>query len=90
MGLGEMLGVKVAKLNLKGNYDTMEQLYEAIKDIKFEAGTPALVKHGFNQVIVYPEQDRNNQVWIMNVGKAKYQVMRSSEVTDLDKPQPRG
>ena len=83
MGLGEMLGVKVAKLNLKGNYETMEQLYEAIKDIKFEAGTPALVKHGFNQVIVYPEQDRNNQVWIMNVGKAKYQVMRSSEVAGV-------
>ena len=80
MGFGEMLGVKVAKLNLKGNYETMEQLYEAIKDIKFEAGTPALVKHGFNQIIVYPQQDRNNQVWIMNVGKGKYQVMRSSEV----------
>ena len=83
MGFGEMLGVKVAKLNLKGNYETMEQLYEAIKDIKFEAGTPALVKHGFNQIIVYPQQDRNNQVWIMNVGKGKYQVMRSSEVAGL-------
>lgn len=83
MGFGEMLGVKVAKLNLKGNYETMEQLYEAIKDIQFEAGTPALVKHGFNQVIVYPEQDRNNQVWIMNAGKGKFQVMRSSEVAGL-------
>lgn len=31
MGLGEMLGVKTAKLNLKGNYDSVEQLYEAIK-----------------------------------------------------------
>lgn len=84
MGLGEMLGVKVAKLDLKGNYDSTEQFYEAIKDIKFEAGLPALVKHGFNQVIVFPEQDRNNQVWIMNVGKGKFQVMRSSEVAGLD------
>lgn len=46
MGLGEMLGVKTAKLNLKGNYDSVEQLYEAIKEIKFEAGMPACVKHG--------------------------------------------
>lgn len=84
MGLGEMLGVKVAKLDLKGNYDSTEQFYDAIKEIKFEAGMPALVKHGFNQVIVFPEQDRNNQVWIMNVGKGKFQVMRSSEVAGLD------
>lgn len=84
MGLGEMLGVKVAKLNLKGNYDSTEQFYEAIKEIKFEAGMPVLVKHGFNQVIVFPEQDRNNQVWIMNAGKGKFQVMRSSEVAGLD------
>ena len=31
-----------------------------------------------------PEQDRNNQVWIMNVGKGKFQVMRSSEVAGLN------
>lgn len=84
MGLGEMLGVKVAKLNLKGNYDSTEKFYEAIKNIKFEAGIPALVKHVFNQVIVFPEQDRNNQVWIMNAGKGKFQVMRSAEVAGLD------
>ena len=60
MGLGEMLGVKVAKLDLKGNYSSMENFYEAIKDIKFDAGLPALVKHGFNQVIVFPEQDRKS------------------------------
>ena len=33
MGLGEALGVKNVKLNLKGTYGTMEELYEAIKPI---------------------------------------------------------
>lgn len=83
MGIGELLGIKSAKLNLKGNYETVDALYEAIKGIKFEAGVPALVKHGFNQVIVFPELDRNNQVWIMDIGKGKYQVMRSSEVAGV-------
>lgn len=83
MGLGEMLGVKTAKLNLKGNYDSVEQLYEAIKEIKFEAGMPECVKHGFNTVIVFPELDRNNQVWIMNSGKGKFQVLRSAEVAGV-------
>ena len=83
MGLGEALGVKNVKLNLKCTYGTMEELYEAIKVIPFEAGTPTYTKHGFNPVIVFPEQDRNNQVWIMNVGKGKYQVMRSSEVVGV-------
>lgn len=84
MGLGEMLGVKNVKLNLKGNYEKIEELFEAIKELKFEAGQPAYVKHGFNPVIVFPELDRNNQVWIMNAGKGKYQVMRSAEVAGLD------
>lgn len=83
MGIGELLGIKSAKLNLKGNYETIDALYEAIKGIKFEAGVPALVKHGFNPVIVFPELDRNNQVWIMDIGKGKYQVMRSSEVAGV-------
>lgn len=84
MGLGEMLGVKSAKLNLKGNYPGLEELFEAIKDIKFEAGQPNLVKHGLGKVIVFPELDRNNQVWIQNLGKGKYQVARSAEVAGLD------
>ncbi len=84
MGLGEMLGVKNVKLNLKGNYEKIEELFEAIKELKFEAGQPACVKHGFNPIIVFPELDRNNQVWIMNAGKGKYQVMRSAEVAGLD------
>ena len=84
MGLGEMLGVKSAKLNLKGNYPGLEELFEAIKDIKFEAGQPNLVKQGLGKVIVFPELDRNNQVWIQNLGKGKYQVTRSTEVAGLD------
>ena len=83
MGLGDALGVKNVKLNLKGSYGTIEELYEAIKVIPFEAGEPACAKHGLNHVIVFPELDRNNQVWIASAGKGKYQVMRSSEVVGV-------
>ena len=38
MGLGEMMGVKNVKLELKGNYATLADLLEAMKDIQFEAG----------------------------------------------------
>lgn len=82
MGLGEMLGVKIAKLNLKGNYATLEEFYEAIKDIKFEAGQASIVKHGISSVIVFPELDRNNQVWIIGA-KGKFQVQRSTEVAGV-------
>ncbi len=83
MGFGEMLGVKNIKLELKGNYPSMQELYEAIKDVKFEAGVPELKKHGLNTLIVFPPLDRNNQVWISGV-KGKYTVMRSTEVAGLD------
>ena len=46
MGLGEMLGVKSAKLELKGNYASLEELLEAMKNVNFEAGVPQLTKHG--------------------------------------------
>ena len=46
MGLGEMMGVKNVKLELKGNYATLADLLEAMKDIQFEAGVPELTKHG--------------------------------------------
>ena len=83
MGIGEMLGVKKAKLNVKGEYPTLEAFYEAIKDIKFEAGQPVLTKHGLGKVIVFPQQDRNNQVWILNSGKNKFQGMRSAQVAGV-------
>ena len=78
MGLGEMMGVKNVKLELKGNYATLADLLEAMKDIQFEAGVPELTKHGIGAVIVFPPVDRNNQVWITGA-KGKFTIMRSAE-----------
>lgn len=83
MGLGEVLGVKVEKLNLKGNY-SMEELYEKIKDVQFEAGTPSLVKNGFAWVIAFPQLDRNNQVQILGA-KGNYSVQRAVQPAGVDK-----
>ena len=82
MGLGEMMGVKNAKLELKGNYATLADLLEAMRDIQFEAGVPELTKHGIGAVIVFPSVDRNNQVWITGA-KEKFTIMRSAEVAGL-------
>ena len=82
MGLGEMLGVKNIKLELNGTYATLDELLEAMKNVKFEAGAPALTKHGIGSVIVFPPVDRNNQVWITGA-KGKFSVMRSAEVAGL-------
>lgn len=76
MGLGELFGVKNEKLNLSKEYD-FKSLYEAIKDVEFEAGKPSLVKHGFADVIVFPQLDRNNQIWISKGLKGEWIVMRS-------------
>ena len=62
-----MLGVKVKNIKFKNEY-TLEELYNAIKDQSFSAGTPSLTKHGMNVVITFPPLDRQNQVWIMKVG----------------------
>ena len=70
MGLGEMMGVKNVKLELKGNYATLADLLEAMKDIQFEAGVPELTV------------DRKNQVWITGA-KGKFTIMRSAEVAGL-------
>lgn len=83
MGLGEMFGVKQIKLNLKGDYPTMESLYEAIKDLEFEAGKPQLVKQ-IAYVIAFPQLDRNNQVQILG-GKGKYTVTRSVQPAGIGK-----
>ena len=82
MGLGEMMGVKNVKLELKGKYATLAELLDAMKDVKFEAGIPELTKHGIGSVIVFPPVDRNNQVWITGA-KGKFTVMRSAEVAGL-------
>ncbi len=83
MGLGEMLGVKNIKLELKGNYASMEELLAAMKNVEFEAGVPEIKKHGFNTLIVFPPLDHNNQVWITG-SKGKYTIMRSTQVAGLE------
>lgn len=84
MGIGDMLGVKVEKLDLKGNYQTMQELYEKIRDVKFDAGQPSLVKNGLAWVIAFPQIDRNNQVQILGY-KGKYSVQRSTQPAGVDK-----
>ena len=59
MGLGEMLGVKNIKIETKTPM-TLEEFFDKIKDVTFEAGVPSIVKHGFNTVICFPKIDREN------------------------------
>ena len=58
------LGIKQLKVVLKNDYTT-ETLFEAIKDHEFTPGKPKLVKHCFNNIICFPEVDRQNQVQII-------------------------
>ncbi|MFR8547833.1 MAG: hypothetical protein ACLVEV_04305 [Lachnospiraceae bacterium] len=76
MGLSDMLGVRNEKLTFSRDIPTIDDLYDAIKDVAFEAGKPALAKEGFTKIIVFPEIDRNNQVQIMG-SKGRYTVVRS-------------
>ncbi len=74
----EIKGQERCKLSLKGNYATIEDLYNAVKGLDFgQAGKAEYVKHGFNYLIVFPPADRNNQVWITGK-KNKFTVMRST------------
>lgn len=63
-----MFGVKIRKVKTKNEY-TIEELYHAIRNEKFSAGTPALTKHGFSTIITFPPLDRKNQVWIIPIKK---------------------
>lgn len=79
MGLGEMMGVKVEKITPKGTY-TLEEFYNKIKDVKFDAGQPQYVKNGLAYVIVFPQLDRNNQVQILqSLKKGTFEVQRSAQ-----------
>jgi hypothetical protein len=59
-----MLGIKQIKVVLKNDYTT-DTLFEAIKDHEFTPGKPKIVKHGFTNIICFPELDRQNQVQII-------------------------
>lgn len=76
MGFGDFLGVKSIKIQTKEPLEIAD-FYEKIKDVEFEPGQPELVKHGFNNVIAFPPEDRENQVWIMQTKKGEFVVQRS-------------
>ena len=82
MGIADDFGVRVEKLNLKGNY-SIQELFEKIKDVPFEAGQPSLVKNGFVWIIVFPQMDRNNQVQILG-SNGKFSVQRSAQPAGVD------
>jgi len=81
MGLGEMFGVKTIKIVPK-EATTLEELFEKIKDVQFDAGAPEYVKHGFNYIIAFPPEDRENQVWIVGT-KNSFIVERSVVIAGL-------
>ena len=59
-----MLGMSVIEEIKTSRPYTLEELYEAIRQVPFEAGTPSVVHYGFAHLICFPEQDRSNQVQI--------------------------
>ena len=58
------LGIKFKTLVTQNGY-SLEELYEAINNREFTAGKPELAKMGFNNIIVFPPLDRQNQIWII-------------------------
>jgi len=81
MGIGEMLGVKTIKIAPKEKM-TLEELFNKIKDLQFDAGAPEYVKHGLNYIIAFPPEDRENQVWIIET-KNGFTVQRSVIIAGL-------
>ena len=59
-----MLGIGRGQVKTNRTY-TIEELYAAIRDHVFPAGSPALAKHGLCVIIAFPPIDRRNQVWIL-------------------------
>lgn len=82
MKILEIVGIKSIKLELKGNYATLEELFEAMKPLTFKAGVPKLKKNIIGFVIAFPPVDRNNQVWITG-SQGKFNIARSAEVVGL-------
>jgi len=84
MGLADAFGVRQEKLTLKGDYPAIQDLFEKIRNVEFEAGKPMLVKNGLAYVIAFPQIDRNNQVQILG-SKNKYVVSRAVASAGMDK-----
>ena len=72
-----MFGIAYYNISLDSEYPDIEDFYERIKDEKFMAGTPVLVRNGIAPVIAFPQLDRNNQVQILKYHNSnKYVVSR--------------
>ena len=76
-----MLGIKSVTITTKEALD-LEGLYNKIKDLPFEAGIPQYVKHGLAYIIAFPQEDRENQVWILKTKKG-FAVQRSTIIAGL-------
>ena len=74
MGFGDILGVR---LHFTQDY-TIEEIYEKIKNIPFEAGHPAMVHQGSMTLIVWPQMDRSNQIQILGKN-GKFNCLRSAQ-----------
>ena len=69
-------GFKLKHVKTKEPFADTKALYERIKDERFYAGKPELVKNGLADVIVFPALDSQNQVWVMMFGKHRIQVQK--------------
>lgn len=79
-----MFGVTLIQIKPRNTY-TIEELFEKIKNVPFEAGQPQLLRYAMAQAICFPEQDRNNQVQISVDKKGRINVMRSPQPMALEK-----
>ena len=79
-----MFGVTLIQIKPKNAY-TIEELFERIKNVPFEAGEPQLLHYAMARAICFPVQDRNNQVQITLDKKGRINVMRSPQPMSVEK-----
>ena len=78
-----MLRFATAQLKLRNRYTT-ESFYDRICAVQFEAGTPRLVRNGPVCTIVFPAQDKSNQIQIRADRKGRIRIHRSFAPILLD------
>lgn len=76
-------GVKMRVVKTKGAY-SIQDLYDRIKDVHFDAGVPAIAKHGAVTLIAFPALDGENQCIIQGGSfkspYKKFQVLKTRKV----------
>lgn len=77
------MGLMGTKLTLSKAY-TIEELFDLIKDVKFEAGIPSMASHGPTKWIVFPQMDRNNQV-VIGGSNGRFYAQRASQPIGVEK-----